>query len=76
MSDTKVIFSLPVTVEGSENFGQEENVLEFEEIDYIRYVPTNIDAIQAWLMLPLVLLSDGSIILLISKQANDFSTQF
>ena len=68
MDDTKVIMTFPLTINGTDELKWEEDFLSFEEIDYIRYQPLDFELIQAWILLLLVILGNGPIILLISKQ--------
>ena len=68
MDDTKVIMTFPLTINGTDELKWEGDFLSFEEIDYIRYQPLDFELIQAWILLLLVILGNGPIILLISKQ--------
>ena len=68
MEHAEVIMSFPLTINGTDDLKW-----EIEEIDYIRYKPLNFELIQAWIFLILVILGNGPIIMLISKQVKKVS---
>ena len=73
MSEPEPILLVPITVEGSENWEWINNVLDFEDIDYIRYVVSDFEFIQAWCVVILVIMTNGPLIFLILNQVNKSS---
>ena len=68
MPETEAIFSIPVTFGDDSHLNWVDNIVDIDDIDYVRYVVTDFHFIQAWCVVILVILTNGPLIYLILSQ--------